>query len=94
MLPETKIGKALYAETRDYRNRWRQSFLTRSKGDIDAFTAYALEDLAENSDFPQFKEAMDFALSEGMMTEEMVNAAEQAASWGSRLRELIGEMAS
>lgn len=89
MLPESKEGRSLYIETRDYRNRWRQGVLSQSKGDLDALAAHVFVTIEGDCELAHLREGVDFAASEGLLTEGMLTAAKNAIDWASQLRAMI-----
>jgi hypothetical protein len=90
MLPESQTAIASYIEMRDYRNRFRQMQMRALKGDLDAFNAYVLCNIALEGEMPGLREEVDFAQSEGgILTDEMVHAAESAIAWGVELGRLV-----
>jgi hypothetical protein len=89
MLPESESAKQEYIEMRDYRNRWRQDQLRSLKGDLDDFGAYVMAHVAIDAEMAGLRESVDFAQAEGILTAEMIPAAEAAIAWGTELKRLI-----
>ena len=88
-LPEDQFARGAYYEVRDYKSRWRQDKMRRFHGDVDAFASDELGWVTHEAELPQFREQIDFAISEGILTAEMVMAAEAVIAWGDNLRQLI-----
>lgn len=91
MLPDSPEARALYVEMRDARNRHRQWALSASNGDMDALKAHVLDGLSLDSEMASLREQVDFAVSEGLLTPEQVEAAHHAIAWGDTLRALLSE---
>lgn len=91
MLPESAAAKQAYIEMRDMRSSHRQMMLRTLHGDLDEFNAYVLEHVAIDAELSDFRESFDFAKDEGILTAEMIHAAESAISWGIEAKRLIEE---
>lgn len=89
-LPSSRTGKDLYTSSRDYFNRWRKWTLQDSGGDADALKEHVIRHLRIDAEFPQFREAVDFANQEGLLTPEQAEAAQNAIQWGEQLLSLMG----
>jgi hypothetical protein len=89
MLPEGEFARREYLEVQENRNRWRKMQLRTLGGDLDAFNAYVLGTLADESEMASLREVVDFARQEGILTPEMLDAAENAIGWGIQLRHMV-----
>jgi hypothetical protein len=90
MLPESPEARRFYFELRDTRNRLRQAQLTALHGDLDAFNAYLIAMLWDESEVPMFREVADFCLQEGVLTPEIKECVDNLVSWGDALRARLG----
>lgn len=88
MLPETDHAREGYIAARDAKNRWREWRMNSISGDLDAFQAYIMDDLASEAETPWLREVADFAEREEMLTPEMLEAVQSIEAWGNRLRDL------
>lgn len=91
MLPNTKDGKDLFFSMREHHNRWRQWTLEFNVGDADLLKARAVRALALEADMAGLREQVEFMASEGMLTPEQVEAAENCFGWGAALLATIPE---
>lgn len=91
MIPESKDGRSAYIEARDMKSRHRQMMMKSLLGDLDEFNAFVLANIGTNAEMPYLRESVDFATDEGILTEEMIVAADNAILWGVELRRLIAE---
>lgn len=89
-LPSSQDGKALYINSRDMFNRLRRSVLIQAGGDEAALKAHVLDHLTLMAEFAQFRESVDFAIQEGFLTPEQVEAAQSAIAWGEEFNRLQG----
>jgi len=94
VLPDSQEARALYVDLRDARNRHRQWALSSSKGDMDALKVHVLDVLSLDSEMAGLREQVDFAISEGLLTPEQIEAAHHAIAWGDTLRALLAESQS
>jgi hypothetical protein len=85
-LPESKEAKGLYINTRDMFNRFRRDALERGGGDVAALKAHVFDHLDLLAEFAQFRESIDFANQEGLLTPGQDEAAQASIDWGETLR--------
>lgn len=88
-LPNSQDGKLLYINSRDLFNRMRRNVLQCSGGDTAALKAHVLDHLKLQAEFSQFRESVDFAIQEGLLTPGQVEAAQSAVAWGEELGRLL-----
>lgn len=90
MLPETADGRSSYITYRDHRSMWRKNDLEFHG--IDALKARSFWLLALDADLAGLKEQVDFMQSEGYLSPEQVEAAENVFGWAKVLLSTIPEV--
>lgn len=85
MLPETKDGKDLFFSMREQRNRWRQWTIELNEGGAELLKFRAMQALALDADLSSLREQVEFMVSEGMLTPDQLEAAQNCFGWGAAL---------